>query len=257
MKKLSSVIDTFLTLAALFLLAVFVVGYFSSDRYTILFFAVVFAFAGAYFTTRISRKRSVPKIRKRKLDALMNKFVFSPPEYARDYVRNALAAKGEVAEVRDLLVVGKTAFAVQLTAEKVSAVTLALSYASARECGAEKLVILSAKGATEDADETAKLLSSPKAEIWDFEKTYRLLAYLGHPPRETLELAPEKKKKGALFAGALSKHNARKYLMSAIVTLVFARFMPHAVLYVIFSALGVTLAILCKLNVAERLRKRT
>lgn len=258
MKKPSVIIDTVLTFAAIFLLCAVVAGYFTSDKAYTVPAALIAALAVTFFTSRLSAKRRLPKKRKRKLGELLNKFIFSTPAYAYDHVLDAIKSKHAVAEQNGFIVSGGTAFYVKIDPEKIGFSTLAERYSAAAEIKAERLVILSAYGADTQTAETARLLSAPKTEIWDFEQVYRLLAHLGHAPTETLVLTRPRKKLGAAIRGALSRENARGYLFTAIVTLLFARFMPYSVLYVAVSAVAVTLSVLCRLRVAERIAsKRT
>lgn len=257
MKKPSVIIDTALTLAALFFLGCIVMGYFTRNTGSILCAAAVFSLTVTFFTGRLTEKRHMPQKKKRKLDDLMNKFVFSPHDYAYRFTLDALTDKCAVKEENGLILAGGTAFCVRLTGEKVSTAVLAERYAAATQLRAKRLVILSAYGAEQDALETAKLLSAPTAEIWDFCKVYAFFVYLKHPPTETLRLKPTRKKKfGAVFSIALRRENARRYLFSAIVTLLFARFLPYSVFYVVIAAISLVLAILCRLRIAERLSSK-
>ncbi len=256
MKKLSSVLDTALTLAALFLLGAILIGYFA-PRTTALFFALIFALTATYFTSLWTQKRQKPKAHKQKLEGIRNKFLFSPAEYAQSFVREALCKKDDVQETDGLLLVGKTAFSVHLIPEKVNARTLADRYAAATRLHVKRLVLLSAYGGEKDAVSTAMLLSQPKVEILDFERTYALLSYLGCPPTETLRLQPAKKRLRSVAAGALRKKNARKYLTVAILTLLFARFTPYGILYIAVSATALVLALLCRIDIVGRIAKKT
>ena len=56
--------------------------------------------------------------------------------------------------------------------------------------------------------------------------------------------------------GALARENARKYLFSAVITLLFARFMPYSVFYVVIASVSLTLALLSRLNITEKLKAK-
>ncbi len=255
MKKISTVIDTVLTVAALFLLCSVIAGYFTRKTSVIILSSLTAAVALAFFTGRLAEKRKAPKVKKRKLGELMNKFLFSPPEYAQAFTVRAISNRAIPSEKNGFVFAGKTAFSVRLVPEKIGAATLAERYSAAAKLGAKKLVILSAYGAETDAAETASLLSEPTAEIWDFEKVYDFFSKLGCAPTETMKLEPKKRKFGELAAGALKKQNARKFLFSAIVLLLWARFVPYSGLYVIIASISVVLAAFCRFRPYERKRK--
>lgn len=245
MKKPSALIDTVLTFAALFLLCAVVVGYFSRKTSVVLLTAFPIALGITFFAGLLAGKRRAPKARRKQLENLRNKFLFSPPEYAFSFVRETLAHKGEPTEKDGLLLCGATAFCVCLTAEKISLAQLANRYAAAHAAGARKLVFLSAYGAEADAESTAPQLQSPEVQIFDWESTYRFFVALKHPPTETFRLSSPRKTRG--ITGALKRENSRKYLFAAIVLLFGARFMPYAPLYAVFAALCIVLAVLCRL----------
>lgn len=255
MKKFSTVIDTLLTAAALFLLCSVIAGYFTRKTSAILLSSLTAAVALTFFTGRLAERRKAPSVKKRKLRELMNKLLFSPPEYAQAFTVRAISNRAIPSEKNGFVLAGKTAFAVRLVPEKIGAATLAERYSAAAKLGARKLVILSAYGAESDAAETARLLAEPTAEIWDFEKVYDFFERLGCAPTETMKLEPQKRKFGALAAGALKKENARKFLFSSIVLLLWARFVPYSALYVIIASISVVVAIFCRFKPNERKRK--
>lgn len=256
MTKISVFIDTVLTAVALFFLGVLIAGYFTSNGVTTVLSSLVFALTVTFFTGRFAEKRRAPAKKKDKLLALMNKFVFSPPQYAYDFVLHALEKKGAVREENGFICTHDTAFFVRFTGDAIGRAELATCYAQAAQLPVKKLVIFTSYGALPEADETARVLTAPTTEIWDFAKAYDLFVYLGCPPTETLALKLAKKRFGAAFAGALRRANARKYLLSALVMLLFARFMPYAVFYAVLSAVSLTLAVLCRLRITERLRAK-
>lgn len=135
----------------------------------------------------------------------------------------------------------------------MSAAELSKLYAAASEAGAKRLVVLSSHGASDEAASYLPMLSMPKVEIWDFDKTYDFFSRLKSSPAETLEVKKDKKSFRGFAAGALKRENARRYLLTAVVTVIFARFLPHPELYIFVSALTLVLALLCRLKVAERL----
>lgn len=255
MKKLSYYLDIVLTLLAFFLLCSVILGYFTHSTSVIVISSLTLSFAATFFTSRISDKRRAPNKRKRKLNDIMNKFLFSPPDYAYEFVLKAVKTKREPREESGFIIAGKTAFCVCITPAKTDTAYLADRYAAAAKLGLKRLVLLTALGAQPDAVNTARLLSMPTVEIWDFEKVYDFLSRLHCAPTETLKLETSKRKFGEAFKGALKRENARKYLFASIVTLLFARFMPYSALYVGLSSISATLAVLCMLRVTERNRR--
>lgn len=251
MKKLGVMIDGLLTLAALWLLCAVVVGYFTDDSTVIIGVSVVAAFGGTYFIGLLARLGKRPAAKKKKLEMLRDKFIFSPPEYAYDFALAALRKKGEVVPCGNLLTVKNTAFAVRLTGEKISLSTLASLYAEACKAGAGRLIILSALGAEDDAGEIAAKLPDAETEIWDYEKVHAFFCHLGSPPTQSLELRRRKKRLTPLRV--FDRGNARRFLFTAIVTLLFARFFPYSVLYVVMAAVSLVLAVLCRIDLAGKL----
>lgn len=256
MKKVATVFDTVLTFIALFLLGSVVAGYFLRSAAAVLTTALTFTLAVLFFTGRLSLRRKRRKESKRRLNDLCNKFLFSPPAYAFDHVWRAVEKKCTPQRKNGLIMGGATAFHVCLTPDKVSASLLAERYASAVQAGAKRLVFLSAFGAQDDVLDTAKRLCSPTVEIWDWEKVYDFLLRLGCPPTETLPLPAAPKQKIRFFDAALKRENARRYLFTAIITLLFARFMPFAVFYVAVAAVSLSLAILCRIDITQRAKNK-
>ena len=254
MKKVTTVFDTVLTFVALFLLGSVIAGYFLHSA--VLATSLTFTFAVLFFTGRLSLRRNKRKEDRRRLNDLRNKFLFSPPDYAFDHVWRAVEKKCTPQQTNGFIMGGKTAFYVCLTPDKVSSSLLAERYASAVQAGAKRLVFLSAYGGQDEALDTAKRLTQPDVEIWDWEKVYDFLASLGYPPAETLPLPAAPKQRARLLSGALKRENARRYLFTAIVTLLFARFMPYAVFYVAIAAVSLALAILCRIDITRRVKTR-
>lgn len=93
MKKLSYIIDTVITLAALFVLGAVTAGYFLRDAVMITTFAAVFALATTYFTGITSRRVRKKSQKAKNIEAIMNKFVFSPDSYAYDFTLAAISKK--------------------------------------------------------------------------------------------------------------------------------------------------------------------
>lgn len=256
MKKPSVIIDTLLTFAAAFLLGATLCGYFSRNTAVILCGALVFALAVTFFSAKLSDKRKLPAKRKKKLNEILDKFIFSLPEYAYDFALETIRRKCNPKEINGLIIANSTAFSVRITPEKINCATLACDYANAAKAGAKRLVIMSAYGADASAATTGDLLSSPKTEIWEFEKVYDFFTRLGNRPTQTLVLAPRKKKIGAVFKNALSRVNARKYLFTAIVILFFARFMPYSVFYVAIASVSFTLALLSRFEIVSKIQSK-
>jgi len=256
MKKTSVIIDAFLTFAATFLLAAAVIGYFARDTLAVTISAAIVALAATFFTGKLSAHRARPKKLRQKQKEILNKFLFSMPDYAYDFTLNAIRRKREPIERDGLTIARKTAFSVKLTPQKISCAELASVYAAAAKNECSRLVILSAYGAQADAAEFCGLLGTPAAEIWDFAKVYDFYSHLGCAPTESLKLASGKKKFGAVLSGALARENARRYLFSAVITLLFARFMPYSVFYVVIASVSLTLALLSRLNITEKLKAK-
>lgn len=252
MKKPSEIIDTVLTLIALFMFATIVCGYFTRNGTVTVAFSVVFAVCVTFFIGLFSQKRKAPAIKKKKLTDIMNKFVFSPQNYSSEFILNAIRKKHDTEENNGFIIAGKTAFCPKFTGEEISNAELARLYGAAAELGVKRLVIMSSHGADAKAAENLPLLCEPSAEIWDFAEVYDFLCAVGCEPTQTMKIKPRKKRFGAVFATALKRENARRYLFSAIVMLVSARFMPYAPLYIVFSSLSVVLAMLCLLRIPER-----
>ncbi|MCI8458139.1 MAG: hypothetical protein HFE46_00510 [Clostridia bacterium] len=252
MKKISSLFDTLLTFAALFLLSCVTAGYFVRSTPAVLASACTFTFAVLFFTGIFSRRRRKPKEKQKKLNELRNKFLFSPPDYALDFTEQAVRKKCEPKRQDGFILSDKTAFCVCLTPEKVRTAFLAERYAAAARLGVARLVFLSAYGAEEDAAQTVEQLREPAAEIWDWEKVYEFFASLGCPPTQTLTLAAPAKQRSRAIRNAFVRRNARRYLFAAIVTLLFARFMPYGALYVIIASLSLVAALVCRTGIAER-----
>lgn len=241
MKKSAVLFDTLFTFAAVFFAALFISDWFLRDA-RVLPFAVTTALFVSFFVLRMHRKKPLRKSPER-LDALLNKFVFSPPDYALSFTKDALGSKGTAREENGLLQVGKAAFYPCFVPEPLSTVRVAEGYARAAKSGAQRLVILSAYGATPDADTLASRLQDPQTEIWDFAKVYSFFCHLGHPPTETLRLKSRKKR--FAIKDAVTKPKAIKYVFTAGVLLFFARFAPFAPLYAVTAAVCFTLALVC------------
>ena len=256
MKKPSVILDTILTFAASWLLFAAIASYFTQSAAVTVSAAITAAAAVTYFTGKISAKRRLPKRRRRKLNELLNKFVFSPPEYAHDFTMKAISNKHTAVEKNGFIFSGTTAFLVKLIPEKISFATLASAYAAAAQSGAERLVILTAYGGEPETSSTAALLKSPATEIWDFEKVYDFYSHLNFAPTETLSLDKPKRKVKEALTATLRRENARGYLFTAIVTLMFAGFVPHGVYYVCISAICITLALLCRIDVTMRFKRK-
>ena len=253
MKKLSNIIDTVITLGALAVLGAVTAGYFLRDRVMIFTFAAVFSLATTYFTGITSRRVRVKSQKAKDMEAVMNKFVFSPESYAYDFTLSAISRRCTPEEKNGFILTPSAAFKPHFTPDKVSAAELSKLYAAALETGAKRMVVLSSFGASDDALKYIPMLTSPKVEIWDFNKAYDFFSHLGCTPSDKLEVKKEKKSFRGFAAGALKRENARRYLFTAVVTLVFARFLPHPALYIFVSALTLVLALLCRLRIAERL----
>lgn len=259
MRKPFVILDTLLTFTTLFLLTAVVVGYFTRQTHIILTVSLCGTLGITYFTGKLAARKQIPKQRKQERKEKLQYFLFSPPQDAVDFVREALETKGAVDERDGLLIVKKTAFYVALTPEKVTVAVLARVFAAAKAQGVKRLVFLSAYGADDEATETASCLLSPQTEIWEWDKVYALLSYLHHTPTQTLKLQKPKKRKklGTVMLLALRRENAKRYLFAAIVMLVFARFVAHGVLYIVFSAVCIVLALLSRLRIGERLSGKT
>ena len=253
MKKLSYFIDTVITLAALFVLGGVTAGYFLSDTVMIVTFSAVFSLSATYFTGMSSRRTRRKTEKAQNIDAVRNKFVFSPSSYAYDFTIKAISRRCTPIEKNGYILTPAAAFKPHFTPEKVSAAELSKLYAAATETGAKRLVVLSSYGLSEDAVKYLPLLDSPKVEIWDFNKTYDFYSHLGSTPTETLKIRKDKKSLRGFTLVALQRKNARRYLFTAVVTLIFARFLPYSALYIFVSALTLVLALLCRLRVAERM----
>ena len=253
MKKLSYIIDAVITLGALTVLGAVTAGYFLKDRVMIFTFATVFALTATYFTGITSDRVRKKSQKSKDIEASMNKFVFSPESYAYDFTLAAISKRCEPVERSGFILTPAAAFKPHFTPDKVSASELSKLYALALETGAKRVVVLSSFGVGSDAEKYLPMLSNPNVEIWDFNKVYDFFSRLGCTPTEKLEVKKEKKSLRGFAARALKKENARRYLFTAVVTLIFARFLPHPALYVFVSSLTLVLALLCRMRVAERL----
>lgn len=245
MKKTVRIFDSVLSFCVLLLFFFIAVRYFVPSVVSAAALALTFTLCTLFFTGKWAEKKRAPRVRKQKLTELCNKFLFSPPDYALDYVYNALCTKGTPRQENGLLVLGQTAFCVCLTPDKVRTAFLAERFAAAGALPVRRLVFLSAYGADEEAAQTAPCLHDPCVEIWAWEKVYDFFCYLHCPPTQTLPLVKDKSRPRYL-RHALRRENARHYLIAAVVTLLFARFMPYAVLYVVIAALCLTLSVACR-----------
>lgn len=256
MKKVTALFDTVLTFVALFVLACIVAGYFLHATVAVVATALTLSLTVLFFTGRHSVRRAAKQADKKTTEEKRNKFLFSPPSYAFDFAMRAVTRKCPAARERDgLIVAAKTAFCVCLTPDRVRTAFLAERYATAAALAVKRLVFLSAYGAEADAEDTASRLTDPATEIWDWDKTCDFFTKLGCPPTETLAL-PKRKRRGKILSEALSRAHARKYLFAALVTLLFARFLPYSVLYVTIAAVSLTLSLVCRFDVATRLRNK-
>ena len=240
MKKSAATFDTLFTLAAAFLAALFLGDYFLRD-------ARVFPFAAtaALFAAFLVKRGHAAKTRKapRDLEAIINKFVFSPQSYAFDFTKEALRRKGEPQEEEGVLTLHGTAFYPCFLPEPLEAAHIAEGYGRAAKTGAKRLVVLSAHGAAATAAALAARLQDPQTEVWDFAKSYAFFCFLGVPPKETLALKSNKTR--FTLKSAVARPKAAKYAFTALVLLFFARFAPFAPLYAVTAALCFTLALLC------------
>ena len=239
MKKSVVLFDTLFTFAAVFFAALFISDWFLRDA-RVFPFAVIAALFVSFFVLRKHRKKVTPP---RELDALLNKFVFSPKNYAMVFTRNALMRKGTPRRKNGVLTVGVTSFYPCFLPEKLGTAQIADGYARAAKEGSKRLVILSAYGANPEATQLAVRLQDPQTEVWDFAKVYAFFCYLGHPPTQTLRL--KTKKQRFVLKDAVAKPKAVKYVFTAVVLLFFARFAPFAPLYAVTAAVCFTLALVC------------
>ncbi|MDE7396036.1 MAG: hypothetical protein K2M95_07985 [Clostridiales bacterium] len=241
MKNSAVLFDTLFTFAAVFFAALFISDWFLRDA-RVFPFAVTAALFVSYFVLRRHRKKPLRKAPDT-LDALLNKFVFSPPEYALSFSRKALERKGTVQRKNKLLRVGTTAFYPCFLPEPLTAANVTEGYARAVKLGAKRLVILSAYGAASETAALAARLQDPQTEVWDFARVYAFFCYLGHPPTQTLRLKSQKKR--FALKDAVARPKAIKYVFTATVLLFFARFAPFAPLYAVTAAVCFTLALVC------------
>lgn len=256
MKKISAFLDTVLTFAALALFCAVTVGYFTRKTTIIILCSVTVAAAVTYIIRILIRRHDAPKALRRKRSEILNGFMFNKSNYAYDFALNAISKKCSPEQTNGLISSGKTAFKVLMIPEKISAADLAFAYSAASDINAEKLVIMSAYGAAEDAQTVADLLSEPSVEIWDFDKVYDFFASLGCEPTETLKLQPKKKEFSQVLWGAINRRNAKRYLFGAIVLLLWARFIPYSVAYVCVASVCITLALVCLLYNRRPAKKR-
>ena len=253
MKKLSYIIDTVITLIALFVLGAVTAGYFLRDTVMITTFATVFSLATTYFTGITSDRARKKSQKAQDIDAIRNKFVFSKGDYGYDITLKAISNRCTPIQKDGFILTPAAAFKPYFTPDKVSAQELSKLYSAAIGTGAKKLVVLSSYGASSDAMKYLPMLEAPKVEIWDFNKTYDFFSCLRSAPTEKLEARKDKKSFKRFALVALKRENSRRYLFTAVVTLIFARFLPHPALYIFVSALTLVLALLCRLKVADRL----
>lgn len=256
-KKIADFIDTLLTFCCTALLGIVCARYFTHEPSAVLLCGAI---AGLAVTALIGlgrRKRQGPKQRRDRIERVRHQFIFRSRADSHAYVLRALQKRYDVTDCGDYLRVGKTAVAVCLSAEKLTLARLADLYGSVRG-NSRRLLILTACGADKEAESAAETLPDTDTEIFAFDRVYALLQWLDALPPEEIVLKKRKRAGAkALLGQALSRQNAKRYLMLALLMLFSSLFMRFGVYYVVFAALLIVLALLCRIDVLRLLRKKT
>ncbi len=256
MKKsyISKFIDTLITFltAAFFTMAV--AGYFMGDTAAIIAAAVA---GGLAMTALLSlsqakkQKKTDPQIRE-----TMNQFIFGGEDFALGHFFNALCKRYKPVSHNGFLMVRATAVFVKIRLNKLSASDTAIFYGLARAQNAKRLLILTAAGADKDCAALIKTLPDIKITVLNEEKVFSLLKALGAIPPVLIKLNKPKKAPLKDFAlGALEPDRSRGYFYISFILIVSSLFMRHGIYYLCVSALCLTLGVLCRLDIKQKLRK--
>lgn len=251
---IAGIIDNILTFLTATFFAVAVAGYFSRDYKVIIAAALTSAVCITALTDILREKRK--PLENPKIKEVLTQFIYNDENFAFEHICAALGKKFTV-EKRDkfILVNGVTAVFVRLKPNKISGSAISYIYGDARNV-AKKIVILSVDGADPDCLRIAEALPDPKIFVFDGEKTFRLLEFLEALPETEIVLKRKKSSVAEFFRACISPPRARRYLFVSLILILSSFFMPRSIYYVTFAAICITLGILSKINVVEKLSKK-
>lgn len=243
--------DNLFLLLVTWLFAAVVTLYFVREIYLVIVVATSVAL-GVCFLANLRHKKTLQKEKEAYGASLCAQhFMFHDDTYALDYFYNALRSRYTANKSRFFLTINKTMVAPCVT-EPLTLKKAVLFYSEALRKSADTLVILSFKSEKFPVDLKTKF-TGLRFELFGADKTYRLLKSLDRLPAEEKPIKTRKLRE--FLTAAFLPKRAKGYLGVAFIMLFGAYFSISSIYYVAAAAVCLALALLCKLDVAERVKR--
>lgn len=246
-------IDSLAMFTLIFILAFVLIGYAAKGSVA----TVAAALTASLAVTAILLNRG--KSKKNAIDsgikAVLDQFTYNDESFHYKTVKNALAKRYNVTDKKKFLLVNGTAVFVELYPDKLTSSRLSRLYGTART-KADRIVILTQSGATIDAIKLTDTLPKPRIDVFDGEKTYKLLKWLDSLPEVKVVVKKEKSRFGDVIKAALSPPRARHYFTTALLLIVWSLVFPRSIYYIVAASVLIALGVMSLIDVVERVRGR-
>jgi len=248
--RVARVLDSVLVGTAVFLFAFLLARFYLSQLYLVLIVAVSVTL-GVLTPINLRNKRlRAAALESQAAEAAITHFLFKDEAYTIDYFYEALKKRYKVTKQQHLLQINSTIIIPHFI-EPLHIKHIVRYYAEAGRQEAKTLVIL-APVLEKNTAEAKKRLPAVKLEIFKADKIYRLLKSLDSVPDPDPRVRRSAKIKEFLQL-ALTPKRAKNYLFVFFTLIVGAYFFSFGLYFIVMSGVALTLAILSKLNLAERL----
>jgi len=230
---------------SVWLLVVFILGYFMSDIFLKL---IVSTSITLLFLRLIKNKKQVEDY------SILKEFSFLSLGQQLDFIHEKLCSRYPAVINENLIIINKTGLFFKLSDEKVSLSEVVEQIQNAKNLDLQKLIFLSSKGYTIGAVE-GKTRSDFNVVFWDEKQTYDFLktfnALLSKP-----EKSLNKKGINTFLRTALDKSRTKSYCLTALLMLISAYFTSFSAFYLIISAVCITLALASATNLYNLITKQ-
>ena len=251
--NIARILDSFLVGTAVFLFAFLLARFYISELYLVLIVACSITMGVLMPLNFRNKKLRTAALESQAAEAASAHFLFKDEAYSLDFFYEALKKRYTVVKERYFLKINST-IVVPHFIEPLMLKHIVRYYAEAGRQEAKTLVIL-APVSEKNIIGAEKRLPAVRLEFFKADKIYRLLKSLNSVPDPDPRVRRSAKIKEFLKI-ALTPKRAKNYLFVFFTLIIGAYFFSFGLYFIIMSGAALALAILAKLNLAERIENK-